>query len=68
MIHPPLNTLMEKVDSKYTLVVEVAKRARQLVGGKKPMVHADPSKPVSTAIAEVHQGLITYKRTREGIK
>jgi DNA-directed RNA polymerase omega subunit len=31
MIYPTLKTLMAKVDSKYTLVVAVAKRARQLV-------------------------------------
>ena len=68
MIYPPLNSLMEKVDSKYTLVVEVAKRARQLVGGKKPLLEGDQSKPVSIAIAEVYEGLITYKRTREGSK
>lgn len=69
MIYPALNTLMEKVDCKYTLVVEVAKRARQLVAGEKPlMVQGDTIKPVSIAIKEVEAGLIMYKRTKEGIK
>ena len=38
MIYPTLKTLMEKVDSKYSLVVAVAKRARQLVSGASPLI------------------------------
>jgi DNA-directed RNA polymerase subunit omega len=34
MIYPTLASLLEKVDSKYTLVVAVSKRARQLVDGQ----------------------------------
>jgi len=59
---------MKRVDSKYTLVVEVAKRARQLVDGEKPLIEGDISKPVTLAINEVNNGLIYYKRTKEGIK
>lgn len=33
MIYPTLSTLLDKVDSKYSLVVAVSKRARQLVDG-----------------------------------
>lgn len=68
MINVPINELMDKVDSKYTLVVEVAKRARQLVGGQKPLIEGDASKPVSIAVEEVRRGLINYKRTKDGIK
>lgn len=68
MIYPSLNSLMKRVDSKYTLVVEVAKRARQLVDGEKPLIEGDISKPVSLAVNEVNDGLIFYKRTKEGIK
>ena len=36
MIVPELDKILEKVDCRYTLVVEVAKRARQLVQGAGP--------------------------------
>ncbi len=68
MIYPSLDELVDKVDSRYTLVVEVAKRARQLVDGAKPMVTADSDKPVSIAISEVKAGKIRYRKTKEGIK
>ncbi|HHU78800.1 MAG: DNA-directed RNA polymerase subunit omega [Caldicoprobacterales bacterium] len=70
MIYPTLDSLMTKVDSRYTLVVEVAKRARQLVSGAAPLVDAENAadKPVSTAVREIEEGLISYKRTRDGIK
>ncbi len=68
MIYPTLNSLMKRVDSRYTLVVEVAKRARQIVSGDKPLVDGDISKPVSLAIREIDEGLVTYKHTKEGFK
>ena len=30
MIHPPIDTLLKRIDSKYALVIVAAKRARQL--------------------------------------
>lgn len=33
MIYPAINELLKTVDCRYTLVVETAKRARQLVSG-----------------------------------
>mgnify|MGYP001086720884 CR=1 FL=1 len=35
IIEPGLDKLMEKVDCRYTLVVETAKRARQIIDGKR---------------------------------
>lgn len=64
MIYPTLNSLMTKVDSKYTLVIEVAKRARQLVSGAKPLIEYNEDsldKPVSVAVQEVEQGLVVYR-------
>lgn len=70
MIYPTLNSLMTKVDSKYTLVVAVAKRARQLVAGEKPVIDIEGAaeRPITTAIREVDEGLVTYKHTKEGYK
>ncbi|NLI59967.1 MAG: DNA-directed RNA polymerase subunit omega [Clostridiales bacterium] len=68
MIYPSLDGLMKRTDSRYNLVVQVAKRARQLVDGEKPFVSADSDKPVTIAIHEVDQGKIHYRKTKEGIK
>jgi DNA-directed RNA polymerase subunit omega len=60
---------MLHVDSKFTLVNVVTKRAKQLNNGAPPLTdHVNPNKPVSTAFNEVAAGKIDYKRTREGIK
>ena len=37
MIHLELNDLLAKVDCRYTLIVETAKRARQLIDGAQPL-------------------------------
>jgi len=64
-----LEALMKHVDSKFTLVNVVTKRAKQLNNGAPPLTDlVNPNKPVSTAFNEVAMGKIDYKRTREGIK
>lgn len=64
MIYPPLSALSKKVDNKYTLVIEVAKRARQLISGESPLVDvkSEADKPVSIAVREANEGLVTYHR------
>lgn len=68
MIKPSIDTLVEKVDSKYTLVVAAAKRARELMNGKMPQVQSRSNKPVSIALEELAAGRLLYERTKEGIK
>jgi len=68
MIYPPLDTLMEKVDCKYTLVVFAAKRAREIMSGDAPLVDSKSKKPVTIAMEEIAQGKITYQRMKTGIK
>jgi DNA-directed RNA polymerase subunit omega len=64
-----LDTLLERVDSKFSLVNVVTKRAKQLNNGAPPLTErVNPNKPVSTALNEVAVGKIQYHRTREGIK
>ncbi|HQI17661.1 MAG TPA: DNA-directed RNA polymerase subunit omega [Bacillota bacterium] len=64
MIYPTLGSLLEKVDSKYTLVVAVAKRARQLVDGQPKLTNINSNKPVTIAINELYENKITYERTK----
>jgi DNA-directed RNA polymerase subunit omega len=68
MINPSLDVLVEKVDSKYTLVVLAAKRAREIMDGQQPLAESKSNKPVTVALEEVAQGKITYERTKTGIK
>ena len=68
LIKPTLESLMTKVDSKYTLVTLAAKRARQLTDGDEPLVDVDTTKVVSIAMEEIAQGKITYEAPRDGIK
>lgn len=68
MINPSLDSLVKKVDSKYTLVVLAAKRAREIMDGQQPLTASKSNKPVTIALEEVAQGEITYERTKTGIK
>jgi DNA-directed RNA polymerase subunit omega len=68
MIYPSLDVLVDKVDSKYTLVVLAAKRAREIMNGEESMVDSKSNKPVTVALEEVAQGRIVFERTKSGIK
>ena len=67
MTNPNILQLLEKADCRYTLVVEVSKRARQLIEGVPPLIDAKDKEnmPVSIAIDEVNRGLISYDRATE---
>lgn len=68
MIYPPISSLLSKVDSRYTLVVETAKRARQLADGAHKLTKCTSEKPVTIALNEINEDKITYIRTKSGIK
>ena len=68
MLHPSYTDLMEVVNadveegeepvvnSRYSIVMATAKRARQIIGGSEPMVNTVPSKkPLSYAVEELYQ-------------
>jgi DNA-directed RNA polymerase subunit omega len=69
MIHPSYVDLMNVVNkeveegeqpvinSRYSVVMATAKRARQLIAGDEPMVRVkDKQKPLSVAVDEMNQG------------
>ena len=65
IVNPTIVELSEKVDSRYTIVVEASKRARQLVDGAQPLVDPKDMKPLKIAIEEINRGLLTYERDPE---
>lgn len=68
MIYPPIAELLAKVDSRYTLVIMTAKRARQLTAGSLRRTEVDTNKNVTVAVHEIDEGKVTYERMKEGIK
>lgn len=67
-LEPTMDDLMKLVDSKYTMVVAAAKRARQLNEGKPATVRFRSAKPVGIALEELAAGTLKYERTKSGIK
>jgi DNA-directed RNA polymerase subunit omega len=68
VIYPSIDDLLKHVDSKYTLVIEAAKRGRQLRNGSRKTIDTVYSKDVTTALFEIEAGNIEYERIRDGIK
>lgn len=67
MKQPSLDILMSQVDSKYTLVVAAAKRARVIMSNSASDDNKD-IKPVSRALEEMAQNQVTFDYIKEGNK
>lgn len=65
MLYPSINEIRKKADSRYTLVILAAKRARDIIEGKPKLTEAEVDKPVSIAANEIAEDLITYRREEE---
>ena len=73
MIEPKTDELLDRVDSRYSLVILAAKRAReinsyysQLGEGRgefvPPLVESLGSKPLAIALQEIAEGKVGYER------
>ncbi len=58
MIYPPITELTKKTGSRYALVIETAKRARQIVEGSPALSDVKTSKDVTIAVNEIYEGKI----------
>ncbi|NLC03726.1 MAG: DNA-directed RNA polymerase subunit omega [Tissierellia bacterium] len=61
MLNPSFAHVLDKGDSRYTLVMLAAKRARQIVEGAEPLIDTESKKAVTIAIEEIIEGKIKYK-------
>ena len=52
MLRPEIGKLLEETDSPYSLVIAVAKRARDIVSEQEASGKKSDEKPVTTAIIE----------------
>ncbi|GLI06977.1 MULTISPECIES: DNA-directed RNA polymerase subunit omega [Paenibacillus] len=71
MLYPSIDKLLDKVDSKYSLVVAAAKRARMLRDGSKTEVKQKKShKYVGLALEEIYEDHISYEKlqNKESLK
>ena len=68
MLTPSYSQLMEKINtdkledtkitSRYTIVLAVAKRARQIIDGSDPLTYSSTDRAVSIAVKEMGEGKI----------
>ena len=70
MIHPSHTDLMAVVNSevepgeqpvvqsRYSIVLATAKRARQIIAGSEPLVKCASNKPLSLAVEELYSGKV----------
>lgn len=77
MLHPSYNDLMNVVNSdvepgehpvvnsRYSIVLATAKRARQLIDGSQPLVEGTYPKPLSVAIEELSTSAIKIDSEEE---
>ena len=63
MLYPSIDEMMNKVDSKYSLVVAASKRARQLrEGALTELDHPKSHKHVGVALEEIYGDYIRVAR------
>jgi DNA-directed RNA polymerase subunit omega len=65
IVDPSVLELLNHADSRYALVVEASKRAREIVGGATPAINAEGMKPLKIAVEEINRGLLTYESPAE---
>lgn len=70
MLHPSYNDLMQVVNSgvevgeqpvvnsRYSIVLATAKRARQIIDGDEPLVDVECNKPLSIAVEELYKSKV----------
>ncbi len=60
MVKPSVNQLLELegIDNRYTLVVMVSKRARQIASGDETMTSVKEESPVTLAVNEIAEGKV----------
>jgi len=68
LIYPSIDQLLDKVDSRYSLVILAAKRARQLRENQSSREDVATFKEVSVALEDISKDRITFERTKDGIK
>ncbi|MHA6258651.1 DNA-directed RNA polymerase subunit omega [Sporosarcina sp. CAU 1771] len=68
MLHPSVDSLKDKIDSKYTLVTIASKRAREIQENKNELLQTYKSnKNVGKALEEIAAGVLSKKTQDQSI-
>jgi DNA-directed RNA polymerase subunit omega len=65
MIEPKIDELLARVDSKYTLVILAARRARQINGYYSQLGEGPNRKALSVALQELVEDKLNWERPAE---
>lgn len=66
MLYPSIDSLLKKIDSKYSLVSVAAKRAREMKDSKNPaMENYQSHKFVGKALEEIYEGQLVLDTTND---
>lgn len=58
MLYPAMTELTKMVDSRYSLVIAAAKRAREIESGDAVLVDCSSNRSVTQAVYELYEGKI----------
>ena len=65
MIIPSFGEIEKITDSRYSLVMLVSRRAREIIAGGEPLIGTTIKKPVSIALAETMKGAVSFTSQEE---
>ena len=67
LVSPKTESLLEKVDNRYELVIAISKRGRQLIDGQPPLVKPkdDEKAELTVAALELDQGKFTVEEPED---
>ena len=65
MIYPAIGNLMEKFKSRYSLVIGVSKRAREIYQTGVTFTECKSTKPVTVAVNEIAENKVSFKETAD---
>ena len=65
MIYPAIGDLMTKFKSRYSLVIGVAKRAREIYQTGVTFTECKSSKPVTVAVNEIAENKVSFKESAD---
>lgn len=65
MARVTIEDCLEKIENKFALSIVAMKRAKQIVGGAKPLSSETDNKHVVTALREIAEGKVNVKYPEE---
>lgn len=65
MINPPIVDLLDKAETRYSLVISTSKRARMLIDGATVLTEKKITKPLTIAINEINEEKILVENVAD---